>query len=247
MSEAGVAASPGSFAPDAIRIPAGGYTRLPSRLRERLFIQDEGSQLVTHVVSAQPRARILDVCASPGGKTSLMAQAMHGQGLIVAGDRRRPRIALLSSTLARTGTHAHVVVLDAGQPLPFVARFDAVLLDAPCSGLGTLRRDPDLKWIRRPEELAPFARTQQQMLRHAAEAVAEHGVLVYATCSSEPEENIQVVDSFLEADRRFALAPALPAAFPAGLLDSRGCLATTPFRHGLDAFFAARLVRVRAA
>ena len=247
MNEAGVLAAPARFAPDAITLPPGGFTRLPSRLRERLVIQDEGSQLVAHVAAPAPGARVLDVCASPGGKTGLMSRMMNAVGLIVAADRRASRLALLAATLRRTNTPALVVALDALRPLPFSQRFDCVLLDAPCSGLGTLRRDPDLKWSRRPEELASFARGQLQMLRNAAEVVAEDGVLVYATCSSEPEENIDVVDAFLESDPRFKLMPALPSASSGDLHDPRGCLVTTPFQHGLDAFFAARLVRTRGA
>jgi len=249
LAQSGVDATAAPFAPGAIKLPAGSFGRLPFRLRARLLIQDEGSQLVAWTVQTAPGARVLDVCAAPGGKTVLLANAMSGRGMLVAGDRRGSRLRLLAGTIARTKTCASVVALDATRPLPFRAMFDRVLLDAPCTGVGTLRRDPDLKWARRPDDLVVYARAQLEMLRHAADVVAPDGALVYATCSSEPDENIAVVDAFLAADPRFALEPALPPGFPSAsdLLDTRGCLVTTPFQHGLDAFFAARLVRRRAA
>jgi 16S rRNA (cytosine967-C5)-methyltransferase len=124
-----------------------------------------------------------------------------------------------------------------------------VLLDAPCSGLGTLRRDPDLKWSRNADDLDGLAQAQRRMIECAAGAVAVGGALVYATCSSEPEENAGVVEAFLAAHAAFTLEPALPAGTPGAdvLIDPRGYLITTPFQHGLDAFFAARLVRRRGA
>jgi 16S rRNA (cytosine967-C5)-methyltransferase len=139
-----------------------------------------------------------------------------------------------------------VLALDAEAGLPFSAVFDRVLLDAPCSGLGTIRRDPDIKWSRRPDDLPALVAVQRRMLAHAAEAVRPGGALVYATCSSEPEENERVVDAFLSASPAFRLAPfpgARVLAAAADAIDARGMLRTLPFRHGLDAFFAAMLVR----
>jgi 16S rRNA (cytosine967-C5)-methyltransferase len=249
LAAAGARAIPSPFAPEAIRLPAGSYSRLLSKIRSRLSIQDEGSQLIAHAVQAPPGGTVLDVCAAPGGKTIVMATAMENTGLLVAADRRPARVALLAATIARTAMRAQIVRLDATRPLPFPPRFDRVLLDAPCSGLGTLRRDPDLKWSRQPEDLEGLANAQRQMLGHAADAVGAGGALVYATCSSEPEENALVVEAFLAAHPEFTLERALPPDAPGSdvLIDSRGYLITTPFQHGLDAFFAARLVRRRGA
>jgi 16S rRNA (cytosine967-C5)-methyltransferase len=249
LSAAGVPANASPFALDAVRLPPGSYGRLPSKLRSRLIIQDEGSQLVARLVQPPPGGKVLDVCAAPGGKTALLAKAMGRTGLLVAADHRPARVALLAATVARHRISAQIIRLDAGRSLPFSPRFDRVLLDAPCSGLGTLRRDPDLKWSRRPEDLPTFAAAQRQMLQHAAEAVADGGELLYATCSSEPEENVDVVEAFLAADSRFALDRAMPSPIAGAddLLHRDGYLITTPFQHGLDAFFAARLVRRRAA
>jgi 16S rRNA (cytosine967-C5)-methyltransferase len=136
--------------------------------------------------------------------------------------------------VARTGT------------LPFTATFDRVLVDAPCSGLGTLRRDPDIKWRRRPEDLQALAATQLELLHRAAALVRPGGRLVYATCSSEPEENEHVVRAFLAGSADYAshsLAGEVPDAL-SPLIDADGALRTTPGDHGLEAFFAAALVRV---
>jgi 16S rRNA (cytosine967-C5)-methyltransferase len=164
-------------------------------------------------------------------------------GSLVASDHRRSRVRLMADTLRRAHLPVHLVNLDARQPLPFRPAFDAVLVDAPCSGLGTLSRDPDLKWSRTAGQLAGLAADQRRMLRAAADAVRPGGCLVYATCSSEPEENIEVVDSFLDEDERFSLMPITAPALPAQMVDERGCLVTLPHRDGIDAFFAVRLVR----
>jgi 16S rRNA (cytosine967-C5)-methyltransferase len=156
---------------------------------------------------------------------------------------------LLRATLARVGADdVHVVRADAAQPAPFVAGFDLVLLDAPCSGLGTIRREPEIRWRRTAADLPALADTQSRMLGHAADAVARHGRLVYATCSSEPDENEHVVERFLETHAGFRRGD--PADHPwrgmglEAVIDARGDLRTTPHQHGLEAFYAAVLVRV---
>jgi 16S rRNA (cytosine967-C5)-methyltransferase len=123
-----------------------------------------------------------------------------------------------------------------------------VLLDAPCSGLGTLRRDPDIRWRRRDEDFAALAAAQRRMLEHAAACVAPRGRLIYATCSSEPEENEHVVDAFLAATDAFSRVDARTIArVPADVVDARGWLRTLPHRHGLEAFFGAVLERSEGA
>jgi 16S rRNA (cytosine967-C5)-methyltransferase len=234
--------------PDAISLPAGALGRLASDDLERLHVQDEGSQLVARAVAARPGERVLDLCASPGGKTIVMASDLeiasatpaHG---LVAADHRPARLRLLADTLRRSHLAVPIVRLDARGPLPFVDGFDAVLVDAPCSGLGTLSRDPDLKWTRTADQLAGLAADQLRMLRAAAGAVRRGGRLIYATCSSEPEENADVVEKFLGNDGRFGLEPIAAPGVPPGMIDGRGCLVTLPHRDALDAFFAAMLVR----
>jgi 16S rRNA (cytosine967-C5)-methyltransferase len=176
-----------------------------------------------------------------------MAADMGDAGILVACDVRPRRIRLLRETLTSFGLRTNrVVQVGRDGPLPFEPVFDRVLVDAPCSGLGTLRRDPDLKWRRSEAELPGLAAAQEALLDRAATTVAPGGRLVYATCSSEPDENDDVVDRFLQAHPQFRLAapPALPPPV-AGLVDDRGRLRTLPHRDGLDAFFAAGFVRER--
>jgi len=171
-----------------------------------------------------------------------MAAAMRDRGLIVAADVRGRRLDLLRRAVAASGARAiRIVQADARGLPPYHARFDAVLVDAPCSGLGTIRRDPDIRWRRAESELAGFAEAQRAMLDQLAGVVRPGGRVIYSTCSSEPEENDAVVAAFLDArpafrrvtPPRFAERPELAA-----LLDVEGALKTLPFRDGLEAFFA---------
>jgi 16S rRNA (cytosine967-C5)-methyltransferase len=241
----GVDAVSGEYVGGAIRLRPGSLGRLSPETAGLLFIQDEASQLVATLAGAQPGERILDVCASPGGKTLILEQAAGQTGLVISADRSA-RVGLLRTTLVRASAPTRVLALDAAGSLPFGAVFDRVLLDAPCSGLGTVSRDPDIKWHRAETDLPRFAATQQRMLEAAATVVRPGGSLIYATCSSEPVENEGVVDRFLARSPGFALAPLDPALAlerAARTIDARGMLRTLPFRDGLDAFFAARLVR----
>ena len=250
LAAAGVAAEPARYVTGALRLPRGALGALPPRVRELLVVQDEGAQLVALACDARPGERALDLCAAPGGKTLLLARAIAPGGEIVAADRRQARVALLAERLAAAGTGAPIVRLDATRPLPLRPVFDLVLLDAPCSGLGTISRDPDVRWARAPADLDTFAATQRTMLREAAAVVRPGGRLVYATCSSEPEENTEVVDGFLGERHDFALRPvtfSAEVARPSDLVDARGCLRTLPPRHGIDAYFAAVLARREAA
>jgi 16S rRNA (cytosine967-C5)-methyltransferase len=187
---------------------------------------------------------VLDACASPGGKTTGLAVAMRDRGMIVAADVRARRVHLLAETVRRSGARSvRLARVDFARSAPFAPVFDAVLLDAPCSGLGTLRRDPDIKWRRREEDLPTLAGMQLQMLRHAADTVRPGGLLLYSTCSSEPDENEDVAAAFLADCPDFE--PAVPPGPEASRLpiDAAGHLRTYPHLHGLEAFFAALFVR----
>jgi 16S rRNA (cytosine967-C5)-methyltransferase len=240
LEREGAEVVPGKYAPDALVVQRGNPLSTPLANEGLFVVQDEASQLVALMAGARPGESILDACASPGGKTTAMAASMQGSGLIVATDLRGKRVELLANTVRASGaTNVHVVRADASAPLPFQKQFDAVLLDVPCSGLGTVRRDPDLKWRRQKRDLAGMADSQLQMLRVAATAVKRGGRLIYATCSSEEEENEGVVDTFI-AETGFKLITPThlpPSVTP--LLDSRGQLRTYPFRDNLEAFFAA--------
>ncbi len=248
LSENGVQTEPTRFAPDGLTVVHGNPLR--TRLAEEgLFVvQDEASQLVALAAGATPGERVLDACAAPGGKTLGLTGDMDGRGLVVAADLRPRRLGLLQRTLRQAGAErVRLVRLDAAKPLPFGPVFDCVLLDAPCSGLGTIRRDPEIRWRRTAEDLPRLVEVQDAMLDRAAEAVRAGGRLVYATCSSEPEENEDRVEAFLERHPEFHVANPVDRA-PRGRLlapvvNPAGHLRTWPFQHELEAFFAAVLVR----
>jgi 16S rRNA (cytosine967-C5)-methyltransferase len=235
---------PGHFAPDALIVEEGHPLR--GRQEGLFVVQDEASQLVALLAEPRPGWRVLDACASPGGKTTALAAALNGTGQLVACDVRDRRMALLRKTVSAAGAdEVRLVQADLLRPLPFTRPFDLVLVDAPCSGLGTLRRDPDIRWRRRESDLPALAAAELVMLQHAADAVAPGGRLVYATCSSEPEENEGVVDAFLATTPDFAPRDAREAAprLPHDVIDARGHLRTEPHVHGLEAFFGAVLER----
>lgn len=248
LREAGVEAQPARTVADAITWPPGALGRVPAELMRGVHVQDEASQAVAHAAGVQAGERVLDVCAAPGGKTLIFASALGasdaqagGRGLLVAADVRGARVRLLHQTLCAAGVRVPLLTLDATRPLPFGPVFDRVFVDAPCSGLGVLRRDPDLKWTRQPDDLSALASIEQQILANAANVVAAGGRLIYATCSSEPEENDAVVQRFLNADPRFVREPVQPGPhlLDPSLIGEDGCFRTLPFAHGLDAFFAA--------
>jgi 16S rRNA (cytosine967-C5)-methyltransferase len=242
----GVAAEPTRFARHGLTV-RDGNPLLTSIASDGLFlVQDESSQLVAELVMAAPGERILDACASPGGKTMAMAASMNNRGLIVATDLRGGRVDLLRRTIdTHGGTCVRVARADISSVLPFAPVFDCVLLDAPCSGLGTLRRDPDIRWRRTQTDINRLAATQSQMLNRVADVVVPGGRIVYATCSGEPEESEDVVSSFLAARSDFALAPERVPPALSSFMTPSGHFRTLPFRDGLEAFFAAILVKTK--
>jgi 16S rRNA (cytosine967-C5)-methyltransferase len=208
--------------------------------------QGEASQLVASLVDAHPGERIADVCAAPGGKAEALAERME-QGLVLAADVSARSLARLRAGLAAPGHQCIVPVrVDATQPAIRAESMDAVLLDAPCSGLGTLRAHPEIRWRRQPDDIARLAVLQRKMLAASARLVRPGGRLVYATCTLMAEENEGVIDELLaggewtQEDAR----PSLPSS-AAQLVDQRGALRTSPDRGGLDGFYAAILRRVR--
>lgn len=230
LSEEGVTTSPTARAVTGLTVLSG--RPLPTRAFARgLFVvQDEASQLIAALAVPRQGSRVLDLCASPGGKTLALSAAVAEGGFVTACDVRSGRVELLARTLARAAVrNAGVVHIAPDGPLPFRERaFETVLVDAPCSGLGTVRRDPDIRWRRQPDDLPRFAAAQRALLDRAAALVAPGGTLVYATCSSEPEENDAVVAGFTAAHGAFAQARTHR---------------TLPHRDGLEAFFGAVLLR----
>jgi 16S rRNA (cytosine967-C5)-methyltransferase len=230
LAAAGVKSEPTTRARNGLHVVDGHPLHLDAFKAGRFIVQDEASQLIAELVEARPGARVLDLCASPGGKTLTLSATVGEAGSVIACDVRPHRVRLLKRTLTRCRlANAHVLHIEPEAALPFGdGSFDAVLIDAPCSGLGTVRRDPDIKWRRSEADLATFGRSQLALIERAAPLVRAGGVMVYSTCSSEPEENSDVVDAFLQQEPPFRLERTHE---------------TLPFRDGLEAFFGAVLRR----
>jgi len=234
------------FASAGIVLGHGGRPGADPAFVDGLFtVQDEASQLVVDVLDPQPGERVLDACAAPGTKTGAIAERVGPTGLVVAVDRSERRLALVGRGARRLGLeNVTALARDATRPLGDLpgAPFDRVLVDAPCSGLGTLRRNPDARWRVTPDDVPALAATQAAVLAAAATVLRPGGTLVYSTCTLLHEENEAVVADFLARERSFrAAAPeALPSRLTP-LLDDAGRLRTFPHRHAMDGFFAARL------
>jgi 16S rRNA (cytosine967-C5)-methyltransferase len=254
LSRHGVQLEPCRYAPDGFIVRSGNPLRTPVAATGEFLVQDEASQLVALLGAVRPGMRVLDTCASPGGKTMEMAAQAGDAADIIAADVRAARVRLLRDTVAASGsTHVRVIQADLEAGLPFGPIFDLVFVDAPCSGLGTIRRDPEIRWRRTEADLPRLASAQLTMLRHASETVRPGGRLVYATCSSEPEENEAIIESFLSTPSAQSKQPQFvrvdlrrdrPDAI-APVLDEAGFLRTMPDMHGLEAFFGAVLRRVK--
>jgi 16S rRNA (cytosine967-C5)-methyltransferase len=239
--EASVEGTPTRFVPGGV-VLASGRDALPIIKEGRAYAQDEASAAVGVVAGTVARGRVLDACASPGGKTLAMRPYLPEGARVLANDLRARRVALLASTLARAGGTPVPVLRSDARRLPFAGSIDTLLIDAPCSGLGSLRRDPDVRWRRVAADLPALVDAQRTLIDEGLRALAPGGRLIYATCSGEPEENERLVDSILETHaslRRvdLRLAPLPPSMTP--LLTDEGALRTWPHHHGLDAFYAA--------
>jgi 16S rRNA (cytosine967-C5)-methyltransferase len=210
---------------------------LPGYREGAFMVQDPAQALLTWFADLPPEATVYDACAAPGGKTIALGRVTAG---VIAADVARARVRRLAENLERAGSgREYPVVADAEQPP--VRPLPAVVLDAPCLGTGTFARHPDARWRVSAEALATLARRQQTLLDAAAQAVAPGGLLVYSTCSLEPEENQQQVDAFLERHPEFRRESN--ETFPAALTSPEGDLMILPQRHHMDGAFAARLRR----
>jgi 16S rRNA (cytosine967-C5)-methyltransferase len=245
----GYAVRPGRYAPDSLVLEdfSGPVSALPGYGDGLFHVQDEAAQLVTLLLGPFAEgARYLDGCAGLGGKTCQLAQLMPDRAELVAVEPDRYRVKLLRENLQRL--HLDAVAVYHGRLDAFCAEnsglFAGVLVDAPCSGTGVVRRHPDIRWNRRQEDLHSYQLQQADLLEQAASLVEPGGILVYATCSMEPEENVDVVEAFLEKHSGFAAEDCkafLPEAAAVAVTAS-GFFAPVP-ADGMDGFFGARLVR----
>lgn len=209
-----------------------------------IYFQDEASQLVAHVVNPESADRVIDVAAAPGSKATHIAM-LAPHAAVAAGDFYEHRAAVMRRLAAAQGARIHAFVHDATRALPFHPQsFDRVLLDAPCSGTGTLRRNPEIRYRLKPEDLDVLSAQQLKMLSNSAELVRPGGRLIYSTCSIEVEENEDVIQQFLSQHEHFA---RIHIDAPAELRTESGDLRTWPHRQSTDGFFIAALERKRAA
>lgn len=246
----GIKVSPCRYAKKSgLKVLSGQVQNSHAYREGRVVIQDEASQLVAELVSPESGQRVLDLCAAPGMKGGQVTQ-MLGSGTMIVCDRSAARLRTLAKLLPRSiprGVQLSVVRLDAAKPLPFEQKFDRILLDAPCSGTGTLARNPDIKWRLTPNDITRLAALQAGMLRNALPLLTDKGFLVYATCSLEPEENSEVVEKVLGESPAFRslssqeLTLKFPHLIP--FVDSRGYFGTRPDQHGMDGFNAAVIAR----
>jgi len=231
-------------APDAIRVPSGSAVeQYPAYLAGEVEVQDHGSQIACLAVGAQPGETVIDLCAGAGGKTLALAAAMGGRGTLIAADTDRGRLSRLPARVGRAGARMiESVLLNPGRELealtPFVGRADRVLIDAPCSGTGTWRRNPEARWRLNPHELARLTELQARLLGVGAKLLRPGGTLTYVTCSLLDEEGAFQVETFLAAHPGWlASPPVLPLGDPRG----KGTR-LSPMRHGTDGFFIACIV-----
>jgi 16S rRNA (cytosine967-C5)-methyltransferase len=204
-------------------------------------IQDESAALPCLLVAAKPGERVIDLCAAPGGKTTNLAETMKNEGEVVAIDKYEAKLSLIKGACDRLGLR-NVRLLAADASSLEAEQADKVLLDAPCSGLGVLSKKPDIKWKRDAADIIKLARHQNELIENAARLVKPGGVLVYCTCTIEPEENQDIVNRFLQRHPEFRRDDARQFVSQA-VVSQEGFVETFPHKHGMDGSFAARLVK----
>ena len=242
LEAAGVHVTDAPLVADSMTIsaPPVGLTELGAYKQGLFHVQDPASTLVTKYACFASGAIVADLCAAPGGKTLELSRTA---GLVISSDASASRLARVAQNVARLEAQ-NVELLVADARLPALDDVDGVLIDVPCTGTGTFRRHPDARWRLKMSDLAELGALQRAIIRAAATVVRPGGLLVYSTCSLEPEENDEQIESFLSEHPDWSLEPPPDGAVPDAVLDA-GRLRVLPQRHGADGAFAARLRRAR--
>ncbi len=246
LSEEGIECREGSYNPEAIIIKGTSSIEDKDSFKKGYYqVQDESSMLTAHITGPEPGEMILDMCSAPGGKAAHLAELMGNRGAIVARDIHKHKLGLVVQNCKRLGIGiVRTELYDAMNMDPGSAgKFDRVLLDAPCSGLGVIRRKPDMRWRKEPGNLEDLIRMQKKMLRLSSGYVKPGGKLIYSTCTINKSENIEVVREFLSDNRQFELE-SLKGLVPESLIcknAQEGYLELFPNIHGTDGFFVARM------
>jgi 16S rRNA (cytosine967-C5)-methyltransferase len=252
FAQAGIVAKPTCISPFGIVLEEGGpVPSLPGFQEGDFYVEDEAAQLIPPLLDPQPGDIVLDACAAPGGKSTHLADLMQNKGVIYSVDRKGARLELLRNNCRRLGVQMVVPIIgDIRQPdewTPLIgSAVDRILVDAPCSGLGVLRRHPEAKWRKDDQALPRHQALQCQILKAVAPCLRPGGVLVYSTCSTEPEENEEVIERFCRAHEGFQRESVVSWLPPAAqeFVTQQGTLSTVGNRYSMDGFFAARLRKV---
>jgi len=252
LREEGITVELGRRVPESLQIQNFGALDQLESFQEGLFtVQDESSQLVAHVVAPQPGQTVLDACSAPGGKATHLAQMMQNKGKILAFDVHAHKLELIDQLAQKLGITIIETQLGDARDLPGIRleSQDCVLVDVPCSGLGIIRRKADLRWQKEEKDLKDLPSLQLAILERAASCVKDGGTLVYSTCTTEPDENFELVKQFRMSHPEFEpvdLADALPFILEEtrDIKQARkGMLQLLPHRHGMDGFFLAKFRR----
>jgi 16S rRNA (cytosine967-C5)-methyltransferase len=258
LRQAGLRIEPGVLLQSAFAVSGGSPARTEAFRAGKISIQDEASQIIPLLLDVQPGDQVLDLCAAPGGKTPPLVRGAGETGMVVAGERHAHRLRAMREQFKRLNlSHVRLVEVDAEKTLPFTARFDRVLVDAPCSGTGTLARHPEIRWRLKAERLDEFHKLQVSLLTNAVAILKPGARLVYSTCSMEPEENEKVVEEVLKNTAGVRLVPGPAAVESLGgriveglqassLFGSDGYFRTSPEVQRADGFFAAILEKAKA-
>lgn len=250
LESQGITTHVGRYAPEAIWVTGMPPLRSMQDFADGLFyVQDESSMLVAHILNPDPDSRLLDLCSAPGGKATHLAERMGDTGSVTAMDVNENKLKDIQASATRLGIHViHTIAADASQPMTqFAPGFDGVLADVPCSGTGVIRRRADSRWRKTESQILNLVPLQAEILHQGAQMVRPGGVLVYSTCSVEPEENVEQVIRFLANEPGFALDDMGQRLCAYGLTNDAlvdGAMQLLSNRHGTDGFFAARFVRM---
>jgi 16S rRNA (cytosine967-C5)-methyltransferase len=254
LEKAGIRLQAGRLLSDARTLQGGNPSASEALQQGWIVIQDESSQAVAHLLDVAPGNTVLDLCAAPGGKTLLLAQSAAPDGRVIATDLHEPRVRAMKDRFKRAGVgNVECLVIDATQALPFPNKFDRILVDAPCTGTGTLSRHPEIRWRIHDEDLPDLHARQVRLLNNALRYMAPNGRLVYSTCSLEPEENEDVIteamsnlgDEFRVVTPRGALENHISSlSLLESVISNDGFFRTFPPQRGTDGFFAAAIERV---
>jgi 16S rRNA (cytosine967-C5)-methyltransferase len=247
LKNANLPVAPIEHLPQGLRLAGsiGAIDRLPGYQEAWWTVQDASAQLVTHLLDPQPGEVIIDACAAPGGKTTHIAELMGDRGKILALDQVASRLKKLQQNVDRLGLRSIQISTGDSRSFPqLVNTADRVLLDAPCSGLGTLHRRADARWQKNPDQIRDLARLQGELLANAATWVKPGGVMVYATCTVHPLENAGVILPFLEQHPHWQIESPSPDSDLANFTHDRGWSEMWLHRHQMDGFFMVKLRRL---